>query len=181
MVELGSTGMFGITGTTGDYDPMPKRNKIKVGLLNELRIGSFIISNGEMIKVDPFFFILKTRLKGIKLTERMLLFLGFRKQKNYEWNDNEDREIEVDPYYFDTQIPIHEIISFPGIFVRDKKLSIMGRSYPGLRYLHQLQNAYLCFTGEELIIDEKGLDNYLHERQKRKIKKHEDKISKQIK
>jgi len=171
-----------ISGTTyiGDYNPTPKRNKIKVDLINELRIGSFIISNSDLAKVDTLFFVAKNKLKGIKLTERLLLFLGFRKQENYDWNEYENCEVMSDPYYFDTQIPYSEQYRFPGLFVRNKKISILGGSYPELRYLHQLQNDYLCRTGEELIIDEKGLDNYLFERQKRKIKKHEDKISKQI-
>ena len=123
-------------------------------MINELRIGNIILLNGEIVKVDLDFFKKyseKNKLIGLKLTEKMLIDLNYRKQENTEWNGK--REIKAEPYYFDTQLPYYAPNRTSGIYVRNKKLYVLGGYiYNELKYLHQLQNVFFTTTGDELII-----------------------------
>ena len=128
--------------------------------INELRIGNVILINGEIVKIDLDFF--KTynksiKINGLKLTEDMLIDLNYRKQENTEWNGK--RNVKVEPYYFDTQLPFHAPNRTSGIYVRNKKLyKLGGFVYDELKYLHQLQNVFFVLTGDEMIITDKVLN-----------------------
>jgi len=116
MVKMNEYLMItGVTTTTGEF-PIKRRKIISVSTLQELRIGSFITCDDDLVKVDNLFFLSRNKPKGIKLSERLLLFLGFRKQKNLDWNEYEEKEVEVEPYYFDTQKEYYEENRFPGLF-----------------------------------------------------------------
>lgn len=177
-----------MTGVTydSDYKPTPPRVKIPVEIIQELRLGSYVLYGDELTKVDYNFFaayyyrelerkelfsdsVETPYLNGIPITEELLLSIGFEKQRNYDWNGK--KEVEIEPYYFHrSQIRLSEFLSPPGIYRRkNNTFHILGGSYPELKYLHQYQNWFLIKTGEEMIIDEEILKNY--------IEKNEDKIN----
>lgn len=159
---------MGITGVTydSDYKETPKRYIVPVEMIQELRIGDYILFDGELLRVNLDFFELlfhlkeadiKSKLGGLEITEDLLLSIGFVKQKNYEWDG--EKEYETNPYYFSRQLEVWNRYSAPGIFYRDG-FFILGGSYPELKYLHQLQNFFICKAGEELIINKDKLKEY---------------------
>jgi len=124
-------------------------------MINELRIGNLILLNKKIVRVDLDFFknyTSKSKIAGVKLTEQMLLDLNYYKQENTEWNGR--REVKAEPYYFDNQLDITAPNRTSGLFIRDKKIYVLGGwIYPELKYLHQLQNIFFVATGEELIVN----------------------------
>lgn len=124
-------------------------------MITEVRIGNIVMLNGVTIKVDLDFFKNYTKhykLKGLKLTESLLMDLNYRKQINTEWVDG--REVEDCPYYFDTQLPMNLRIS--GIYEMNGKFRILGGYVRReVECLHQLQNIFFTMSGVELIITDK--------------------------
>jgi hypothetical protein len=177
-----------ITGTTGDFIPRPKREIIPVNILQELRIGSYVIFKNELTCVSLYFFkdlkkldkiylkdnrgkvtekgrneFISNVIKGIELNEELLTtWLKFKKQKNYEYNSKGKEQYETTPYYFHQgQIEMWDQVHAPALYFEKDKFKILGGSYPEMKYLHQYQNLFLALTGEEMIINRETLKNYI--------------------
>lgn len=112
---------------------------------NELRIGNWIYYNGKLSKIDltDFRDILEDNYeinyyKPIFLTEEILLKCGF---ENKGIDDN-----WIIFRFKSIRICKTEMLGF--IFNFDN-----GEEYVKVKYLHQLQNLYLCLCGEELEIN----------------------------
>ena len=102
---------------------------------NELRIGNWVLNQGEPIELTKQKFKMAVisfncqEIKPIPLTEEWLVRFGFKKRKcgNYIWW-------------------IHARIQFT-----DKmELLIDGNLWIEIESVHQLQNLYFALTGEEL-------------------------------
>jgi hypothetical protein len=149
-----------------------KTNELKC---TDLRIGNLIDYFGYIVKVDTLeFFDGKERVGGInttegdrvfdkpsyfepiELTEEVLLKIGFKKEKkitsNLYYLDFEENEDDITRVkyviYNSNSLPLLKIIttkynSFEGFELTKR----------GIKYLHQLQNAYYCLTGQELNIE----------------------------
>ena len=162
MTITGYTGCDGDTGTIGFIKKL--RKIIKVPLLNQLRIGNYIMYNNTIIRIDLGFF--KTtftknqpEMEGIPITEDLLYSIGYYKQRNYDYDRDNDKEYETEPYFFHrNQIEFSDNYQPEGIFLRDNKFYVLGNSYPQLKYLHQLQNRFYNKTNEEIIINKKSLN-----------------------
>lgn len=160
----GCAGCSGVVGT-----PSPKREVLPVNTLQELRIGDYIIFNNKLLRVDLEFFNLlfqleddevNQKLNGLEITEELLLTLNYYKQKNYEYDHINEIEYETNPYYFNKQVEVWRKYSSPRLYYKGDKFLILGGSYPQIKYLHQLQNFFVCKAGEELIIDDDKLKEY---------------------
>lgn len=95
-------------------------------------------------------------IEPIKLTEEVLLKIGFRKEER----------ISSILYYLDYEIDLDECIHVKYLIYDSKALPLLRITSPsaiifesykftkrGIKYLHELQNAYYCLTGEELEIE----------------------------
>ena len=125
---------------------------------NELRIGNYILYDGNIVKVwglsgdvEHISLLSKaglfgdkiSKIKPITLTEEILLKCGFEKI--------DTKNIPLGYYY--TKFPICIIPNESGndIEIMDNDYSInMGNNSP--KYLNQLQNLYFALTGKELEI-----------------------------
>lgn len=139
-----------------------KTNELKC---TDLRIGNLIDYFGDIIKVDTIdYFDGKERVGGktkdedrvfdkpsyfdpIELTEEVLLKIGFGKRNDCYTLSNE--------YIF--------FVYYKDSFKQELLASVKrkGKYYYNtnelknydIKYLHQLQNAYYCLTGEELEVE----------------------------
>ena len=138
--------------------------------INELRIGNHIEYCGYIAKVDGIddrisainienkdhIFDKPSYFDPIELTEEVLLKIGFKKEErissilyylDYEINGDE---------YFHVRYVIYNSKALPLLRITSPS-PIISESYEltkrGIKYLHQLQNAYYCLTNNELEIE----------------------------
>lgn len=144
-----------------------KQNEMKT---NELRIGNLIDYFGDIIKVDVIdCFDGKERVCGetkdgrpvcdkptyfepIELTEEVLLKIGFEDRKGYfnysqVFGDENNYCDSIHIYY----CPMLKHFRFTHDKVKEFDLQTMDLY--NIQYLHELQNAYYCLTGQELNIE----------------------------
>jgi hypothetical protein len=111
------------------------------------REGTFDFGNRSIEKAQP-----------IELTEEVLLKIGFKKDErmssilyylDYEINEDEDEYIRVRYVIYNLNtLPLLRITSPTPIILESCELTKRG-----IRYLHQLQNAYHLLTGQELEVN----------------------------
>lgn len=110
---------------------------------NELRIGNYIYSFGDILKIDLNDICnvecsTDDVFEPIPLTEEWLLKFGFEKINNEYW-------------YMYYAFCINEYFDVFGIKVTKSWQNIYGIK---IRYVHQLQNLYFALTGQELTFKE---------------------------
>lgn len=145
---------------------------------NELRIGNCILIDCIMYKEErkvteicpdgvfaktkytanmpEIVFIKEEDIEPIELTEEVLLKIGFKKDErmssilyylDYEINEDEYIRVRYVIYNLNT-LPLLRITSPTPIILESCELTKRG-----IRYLHELQNAYYLLTNEELNIE----------------------------
>lgn len=111
----------------------------------ELRIGNFILWDGNFYEVKASFFdqYEGTDIRKIPLTEELLLKFGFEKNRNLQWIiglTNKDCLSEF-------------ILKHNSIYgFRLDQEGCYG--FSEIKYVHQLQNIFFTLTEEELILKE---------------------------
>jgi hypothetical protein len=138
---------------------------------NELRIGNWIKYEDKLVQVvqlsslmilcqrDENQFLVNCAPKEfqpIELTEEVLLKIGFKKDErmrsilyylDYEINEDEYIRVRYVIYNLNT-LPLLRITSPIPIILESCELTKLG-----IRYLHELQNAYYLLTNEELEVN----------------------------
>ena len=140
-----------------------KTNELKCP---DLRIGNYLKYNNKIVRV----FELHPRYIGfdneenfvvgdnpeyfepIELTEEVLVKIGFEDRKGYfnysrVFGDENNYCDSIHIYY----CPMLKHFRFTHDKVKEEDLQIMDLY--NIKYLHQLQNAYYCLTGQELNIE----------------------------
>jgi hypothetical protein len=114
--------------------------------VQELRIGNYVLKEGEEIVITSFTFynIEKDEYsyEPIQLTEEWLLKFGFKKSTLDE--DNTWLDLRYGYLTFSSD----ESVEFKKVYLTVSREDII------CEYVHQLQNLYFALTGEELIIKE---------------------------
>ena len=134
---------------------------------NDLRIGNWIRYENKLVQVvqlsslmilcqrDENQFLVNHEpeiFQPIELTEEILLKIGFKKERQLlSYLFYLDYEIDKD------NIILVKYIIYPKAPSLLKIIASQGGNYEcfefikrGIKYLHQLQNAYYCLTGQEL-------------------------------
>lgn len=137
---------------------------------NELRIGNWIKYEDKLVQVvqlsslmilcqrDENQFLVNCAPKvfqPIELTEELMLKIGFKKE----------RQLISNLFYLDYETDVDNIIRVKYV-IYPKAPSLLKITTSqcgnyecfefmkrGIRYLHQLQNAYYCLTGQELEVE----------------------------
>lgn len=148
-----------------------KTNELKC---TDLRIGNLIDYFGDIIKVDVIdCFDGKERVGGktkdgeqvcdkptyfdpIELTEELMLKIGFKKEERMssvlyylDYEINEDEYIRARYVIYNSKaLPLLRITSPSPIIFEGNELTKRG-----IKYLHELQNAYHLLTNEELEVN----------------------------
>ena len=132
---------------------------------NELRIGNYVNIEGDVIKVKEIYekgihytygeyesYATEDFIHPIELTEEVLLKIGFEDRKgyfNYSKVFGDDSDYCDSIYIYYCQRLNH--FSFTHNIVKELDLQIIDLY--NIKYLHQLQNAYYCLTGQELEVE----------------------------
>lgn len=137
---------------------------------NELRLGNYILGC-KVTEICPdgvfaewrhtynlpkLVFIKEDDIEPIELTEEVLLRIGFKKEERmssilyyFDYEINEDEYIRVRYVIYNSNtLPLLKITSPTPIILESCELTKRG-----IRYLHQLQNAYYLLTNEELEVE----------------------------
>ena len=139
--------------------------------MTDLRLGNLVLYNNQIVKTTGLHYdmfecgfpadenwMCTGRLSGvqpIELTEEVLLKIGFKKEER----------INSILYYLDYEINEDEYIRVKYLIYNSKTLPLLRITSPsaniyesheltkrGVKYLHQLQNAYYCLTNQEMEI-----------------------------
>lgn len=135
---------------------------------NELRIGNYVNIEGDVVKVKEIYeksihyangeyesYATEDFIQPIELTEELMLKIGFKKE----------RQLISNLFYLDYETDVDNIIRVKYV-IYPKAPSLLKITTSqcwnyecfefikrGIRYLHQLQNAYYCLTNEELKVE----------------------------
>jgi hypothetical protein len=136
---------------------------------NELRLGNWVVYNNQIVKTTGLHYGMFecgcpddnnwmctgriSEVQPIELTEEVLFKIGFEK---------EERKSNI-LYYLDYRINEDEYIRVRYVIYNSKALPLLRITSPsaniyesheltkrGVKYLHQLQNAYYCLTNQEM-------------------------------
>lgn len=128
-----------------EFEPTSALVMIKA---SDLRLGNWVLSNNPFagwipvrIGAEDFANFDENEFKAIALTPEILEKAGFKDGKK-EIGEGVFTELDYDGHY---NVFIRQIDS-----QKDESLVLMPTE---LKYLHQLQNLYFAFTGEELEIN----------------------------
>lgn len=149
----------------------PERSpRIKIMKTNELRIGNYVSFHNVWYKIVG---IEKERvlieyhngetdycwidyIDPIELTEEVLFKIGFKKERklisilfylDYEINDDEYIRVKYLIYNSKT-LPLLRIASPSASIYESHELTKRG-----IKYIHELQNAYYCLTNQEMEVE----------------------------
>lgn len=123
---------------------------VQVVQLSSLMILCQRDENQFLVNCEPKVF------QPIELTENVLLKIGFKNEKRMssvlyylDYEINEDEYIRVRYIMYNSKAsPLLKITSPSPIIFENYELTKRG-----IKYLHQLQNAYFILTGEELEVE----------------------------
>lgn len=136
---------------------------------NELRLGNLVMCNNQIVKVtglhsdifechslDDKSWMWNIKIKNahpIELTEEVLVKVGFEKNKYDWWEHFPDRENEISILMTDN----YTTIEYANLFHCPEDVTEVNYNsrleFPRRIYIHELQNAYYCLTGQELNIE----------------------------
>lgn len=122
---------------------------------SDLRIGNYVIDNGDISKVTPYLISElyesdRFWVKPIELTEDLLVKCGFMFEHNYF------KKGELDVNYCLKYYPHLVGYYFYIEYNNGPNEKDIAQYYPissTYKYLHQLQNLYFALTGEELNVN----------------------------
>lgn len=137
-----------------------KTNELKC---TDLRIGNYVNIEGDVVKVKEIYeksihytygeyesYATEDFIQPIELTEEVLVKIGFKKNKYDWWEYFPDRENKISILMTDN----YTIIEYANLFHCPEDVTEVNYGstleFPRRIYIHQLQNAYYCLTGEEL-------------------------------
>jgi hypothetical protein len=138
---------------------------------NELRLGNWVVYNNQIVKTTGLHYGMFecgcpddnnwmctgriSEVHPIELTEEILLKIGFKKE----------RQLISNLFYLDYETDVDNIIRVKYV-IYPKAPSLLKITTSqcgnyecfefmkrGVKYLHELQNAYYCLTGKELNIE----------------------------
>lgn len=134
---------------------------------NELRIGNYIEYCGYIVKVDGIYddrisainiedkdhiFDKPSYFNPIKLTEELLLKIGFKKNKYDWWEYFPDRENKISILMSGE----YTTIEYANLFHCPEDVSEVNYGstleFPRRIYIHELQNAYFLIAGQNIEI-----------------------------
>lgn len=136
---------------------------------NELRIGNYVNIEGDVVKVKEIYeksihytngkyesYATEDFIQPIELTEEVLVKIGFKKETKMsrilyylDYEINEDENIRARYVIYNSNaLPLLRIILPSPIILECYELTKRG-----IKYLHELQNAYYLLTGQELNIE----------------------------
>ena len=139
---------------------------------NELRLGNLVMYNNQIVKTTGLHYDMFecgnpddenwmctgriSEVQPIGLTEEVLLNIGFKKEERMssilyylDYEINEDEYIRVRYVIYNSKaLPLLRITSPSPIILEGNELTKRG-----IKYLHQLQNAYYLLTNEELEVE----------------------------
>lgn len=135
---------------------------------NDLKIGNYVNIEGDVVKVKEIYeksihytygeyesYATEDFIHPVELTEEILVKIGFKKERQLiSYLFYLDYEIDKD------NIILVKYIIYPKAPSLLKIIASQGGNYEcfefikrGIKYLHELQNAYYCLTGQELKVE----------------------------
>ena len=134
--------------------------------VNELRIGNYVNIEGDVVKVKEIYeksihytygeyesYATEDFIQPIKLTEELLLNIGFKKNKYDWWKYFPDRENEISILMSGE----YTTIEYANLFHCPEDVTEVNYGskleFPRRIYLHELQNAYFLISNQEMEIE----------------------------
>lgn len=114
------------------------------------------IRDNGIITLNDNISCLVDNIKPIELTEEVLLKIGFKKEERMssilyylDYEINEDENIRVRYIIYNSKtLPLLRITSPSANIYESHELTKRG-----IKYLHELQNAYYCLTNQEMEVE----------------------------